>query len=204
MERSGRRPGGRALTPSPPLRPPSPLHSPLRAAATCSTGATFQNSGRCDSQPSRISRRAQGCPSDAAWRSSIAAQLGPILGSLDLAQAHELRVRALGQAAQPVVHVRDAARSCPAPKLRPVLPEHDDHAAGHVLAAVVAHALHHRARAGVAHREALARPARARTARRRSRRRAPCCPRITLWCQTYCASAGGRMTISPPASPLPT
>ena len=44
----------------------------------------------------------------------------------------------------------------PAAKLRPVVPEHHHRAAGHVLAAVVAHALDHRVGAGVAHREALA------------------------------------------------
>ena len=44
----------------------------------------------------------------------------------------------------------------PAAKLRPVRPEHDDAAAGHVLAAVVAHRLHHRVHAAVAHAEALA------------------------------------------------
>ena len=44
----------------------------------------------------------------------------------------------------------------PAPKLRPVVAEHDDAAAGHVLAAVVADALDHRGGARVAHAEALA------------------------------------------------
>ena len=44
----------------------------------------------------------------------------------------------------------------PAAKLRPRDAEHDDHAVGHVLAAVIAHALDHRGCAGVAHREALA------------------------------------------------
>ena len=44
----------------------------------------------------------------------------------------------------------------PAPKLRPGRPEHDDPPAGHVLAAVVADALDHRHRAGVAHGEAFA------------------------------------------------
>ena len=44
----------------------------------------------------------------------------------------------------------------PAPKLRPVGPQHDHPPAGHVLATVVADALDHRDGAGVAHREALA------------------------------------------------
>jgi uncharacterized protein YcfJ len=44
----------------------------------------------------------------------------------------------------------------PAAKLRPVLPEHDHGAAGHVLAAVVAGAFDHRAGARQPHREALA------------------------------------------------
>ena len=47
----------------------------------------------------------------------------------------------------------------PAAKLRPVGPEHDHPAAGHVLAAVVADALHDRPRARVAHGEALTRQA---------------------------------------------
>ena len=44
----------------------------------------------------------------------------------------------------------------PAAKLRPVWPMHDDDAAGHVFAAVVARALDDRDGAGVADREALA------------------------------------------------
>ena len=44
----------------------------------------------------------------------------------------------------------------PAAKLRPVRPEHDDAAAGHVLAAVVADALDDRDGAAVAHGESLA------------------------------------------------
>ena len=44
----------------------------------------------------------------------------------------------------------------PAAKLRPVAAEDDDAAAGHVLAAVVAHALDDGGRAGVAHAEPLA------------------------------------------------
>ena len=57
----------------------------------------------------------------------------------------------------------------PAAKLRPVAAEHDDAAAGHVLAAVVADALDDGERARVAHREALARePAEERAARRRA------------------------------------
>ena len=47
----------------------------------------------------------------------------------------------------------------PAAKLRPVAPSTRHGAAGHVFAAVVADALDHRVRAGVAHREALARDA---------------------------------------------
>ena len=44
----------------------------------------------------------------------------------------------------------------PAAKLTPVLPSTTTHAAGHVFAAVVAHALDHGGRAAVAHREPLA------------------------------------------------
>ena len=44
----------------------------------------------------------------------------------------------------------------PAPKFRPVGPEHDHPAAGHVLAPVVAHALDHGDGPRVAHAEALA------------------------------------------------
>ena len=44
----------------------------------------------------------------------------------------------------------------PAPKLRPVAPEHHHPTTGHVLAAVVADALDDRGRAGVPHREPLA------------------------------------------------
>ena len=47
----------------------------------------------------------------------------------------------------------------PAAKLRPGRPEHDDAAAGHVLAAVIADAFDDRRRAAVAHGEALARDA---------------------------------------------
>ena len=54
----------------------------------------------------------------------------------------------------------------PAAKLQPGAAEHHHAAAGHVLAAVVAHALDHRQRAGVAHGEALAgEPAEERAAR---------------------------------------
>ena len=59
----------------------------------------------------------------------------------------------------------------PAAKLRPVRPEHDDRAAGHVLAAVVADALDDRGRAGVAHAEPLADPAAQEHLAGRSRRR---------------------------------
>ena len=48
----------------------------------------------------------------------------------------------------------------PAAKLRPGLAEDDHHAAGHVLAAVVADALDHGDGAAVAHGEPLARPGR--------------------------------------------
>ena len=44
----------------------------------------------------------------------------------------------------------------PAAKLRPVVAQHDDHAAGHVFAAVVAAAFHHRDGTGVTDGEALA------------------------------------------------
>ena len=47
----------------------------------------------------------------------------------------------------------------PAAKLRPVGAEHDDDAAGHIFAAVIADAFDDRDRAGVAHGETLARDA---------------------------------------------
>ena len=65
----------------------------------------------------------------------------------------------------------------PAAKLRPGRAEHDDDAAGHVLAAVVADALDHGARARVAHGEALAGEPAEERARRPWRRRARCCRR---------------------------
>ena len=47
----------------------------------------------------------------------------------------------------------------PAPKLRPARTEHDDAAAGHVFAAVIADGFDDRMHAAVAHAEALARHA---------------------------------------------
>ena len=44
----------------------------------------------------------------------------------------------------------------PAAKLRPVLPKHHHPPAGHILAAVIAHAFDHRLHAAVAHAETLA------------------------------------------------
>jgi hypothetical protein len=52
-------------------------------------------------------------------------------------------------------HIGDAARHA-GREVAAGLAEHDDDAAGHVFAAVVAHALDHRDRAGIAHREPLA------------------------------------------------
>ena len=54
-----------------------------------------------------------------------------------------------------VVDVGDAARHAGG-EVAAGVAEHDDHAAGHVFAAMVAGAFDHRDRAGVAHREALA------------------------------------------------
>jgi hypothetical protein len=69
-------------------------------------------------------------------------------------EVHHRRVAALPELALDVEHVGEPP-DMPAAKLRPVAPARP-RSAGHVLAAVVADALDHRLRAGVAHREALA------------------------------------------------
>ena len=70
-----------------------------------------------------------------------------------------------------VEHERDAAGHA-GREVAAGRPEHDDAAAGHVLAAVVAHALDDRVRAGVAHAEPLADAAAQEDLARRSRRSA--------------------------------
>ena len=66
-----------------------------------------------------------------------------------------MRVAALRELGVVVEHVRDPAAH-PGREVASRRADHDDPAAGHVLAAVVADTLDHRGRARVAHREALA------------------------------------------------
>ena len=97
------------------------------------------------------------------------------VGLADLLEGHARAVAAtLRELPGLVVDVGDAAAHAGG-EVAARRPEHDDAPAGHVLAAVVPDALDHRVRAGVAHREALARRARGRRRGRWSRRRARCC-----------------------------
>ena len=77
---------------------------------------------------------------------------------LDRLDVHHLGVQLRAELARLVEHVGDAARHA-GREVAPGLAEHRHRAAGHVLAAVVAGAFHHRGGAGQAHREALARDA---------------------------------------------
>ncbi len=70
-------------------------------------------------------------------------------------QFHHRHVAALGEIARLIQHVSHAARHAGC-EVAAGFAEHDDDAAGHVFAAVVAHALDHRDGARVAHRETLA------------------------------------------------
>ena len=85
--------------------------------------------------------------------------LGPALArpATDL-EFHHRHVAALGEVAVLVEHIGDAARHA-GREVAARRPEHDHDAARHVFAAMVARALDDRDRAGVAHREALARDA---------------------------------------------
>ena len=82
----------------------------------------------------------------------------------------------VAEAAVGVVHVGDAAAHAGG-EVEPGRAEHDHAAAGHVLAAVVAHALDHRDGARVADREALAGEPAEEGAAARLRRRGRCCRR---------------------------
>ena len=83
----------------------------------------------------------------------------PVLGGGHRLDVHHLQVALGVEELVLVEHVGDAAAHARGEvHARPA--QHHDDAAGHVLAAVVAHALHHGDGAGVAHREALARPCR--------------------------------------------
>src|SRR5439155_7002754 len=73
----------------------------------------------------------------------------------ELFEADHAHVAALGKAAVFVQHVCHAAAHAGG-EVAAGPAEHDHAPARHVLAAMVAHALHHGPRAGVAHREALA------------------------------------------------
>ena len=82
-------------------------------------------------------------------------------------------------------------------------PEHDDAAAGHVLAAVVADALDDGVRARVAHREALAgEPAEERAAARRAVEDGVADDHVLLGDEGGVRS-GGRTASVPPERPLP-
>ena len=104
-----------------------------------------------------------------------AAHLRDLLGVVELLDADHLRVHALGEIARFVEHVGDAARHAGA-EVAPGGAEHDHVAAGHVLAAVIAHGFDDRVHAAVAHGEALARHAADVDLAARSRRRAPTLP----------------------------
>src|SRR5205823_11219959 len=70
-------------------------------------------------------------------------------------ELYHLRVAAAGETAVGIQHVSDAARH-PGCEVPPGRTEHHHAAAGHVLAAVVAHGLDYRIDPGVAHAEPLA------------------------------------------------
>jgi Ca2+-binding RTX toxin-like protein len=91
----------------------------------------------------------------------------------------------------------------PAAKLRPVWPEHDDDAAGHVFAAVVADAFDNGNGAGVAHGKAFARHAAevALAADRAVQHGVADDDRVF---GNDPDSSGGRTTMRPPDRPLPT
>ena len=80
---------------------------------------------------------------------------GDLVGVFQRLQIDHLQVAAAGKVAGLVQHVGDAARHA-GREVAPRRAQHDDAAAGHVFAAVVAHALDHRVHAAVAHAEALA------------------------------------------------
>ena len=79
-------------------------------------------------------------------------------GVFELLDGHHLLVHAAGEIARFVEHVGDAAGHARG-EIAPGRAEHDHAAAGHVLAAVIAHRLDDRIGAAVAHAEALARHA---------------------------------------------
>mmetsp|Transcript_29811 Transcript_29811/g.51463 ORF Transcript_29811/g.51463 Transcript_29811/m.51463 type:complete len:1285 (+) Transcript_29811:323-4177(+) len=85
----------------------------------------------------------------------VAPELGLVLVGLDLLQAHQPQVAPVGEGAVRVVHVGDAPAHARG-EVPPGGAQHHRAAPGHVLAAVVAHALHHGQRARVAHAEPLA------------------------------------------------
>ncbi len=92
----------------------------------------------------------------------------------------------------------------PAAKLRPGLAEHDDHAAGHVFAAVVAHALDHGDGTGVADGEALAGDAaEVALALDRAVEHGVADDDRLFRHDAWCSPAGGRRCV-PPDRPLPT
>ena len=91
-----------------------------------------------------------GVPSDESQH-----QLG-LLGIIDRTQPDHLQVAVEFQLALLVQHIGNAARH-PGGKVAPGRTQHDHPATGHVLAAVIAHALNHSRGAAVAYAEALAR-----------------------------------------------
>ena len=81
------------------------------------------------------------------------------VGSFTGSKIHAGPIAAVaGELAGFIQHIGDAAGHARREILAGVA-EHDDQALGHVFAAVIAHAFDHRGRAGIAHREALARDA---------------------------------------------
>ncbi len=73
-------------------------------------------------------------------------------------QLDHRHVATLREIAFLIKHIGDAARHARR-EIAPRLPDHDNHAAGHIFAAVVAHTFDNRNRTGVAHGETLARNA---------------------------------------------
>ena len=115
----------------------------------------------------------------------------PTSSILERLEADELHVAPRAERAVLVEHVGDAAAHARG-EVAAGRAEHDDDAAGHVLAAVVADALDDGARAGVAHGEALAgEAAEERPARRRAVEDA-CCRRSRSPRRANAASRGGR------------
>ena len=83
----------------------------------------------------------------------------PCASGGDARDVDQFVVVAIDEVALQVEHIGEAAGDAGA-EVQPGAAQHADHAAGHVFAAVIAGAFDHRDGAGIAHREALAGPAR--------------------------------------------